>query len=122
MKRGLSTGKPTKREAERIVACKEGPCVYCARWSQLHPFGRVSIVYGCDFHHFKSGNIRRGHRYGVGACVWHHRGIPPEGFSSAQARDQMGPSLMDGSRLFHETYGSDDELLEIQDELIGWAD
>lgn len=29
---------------------------------------------------------------------------------------------MDGSRLFHETYGSDDELLALQDELIGWTD
>lgn len=29
---------------------------------------------------------------------------------------------MDGSRKFHEAYGSDDELLAIQDRLIGWTD
>jgi len=120
MKRGRSTGKPTQREAERIVACKEGRCIACVVWSQKKPW--VIPVYGCDYHHLKSGNIRRGHRYGIGLCAWHHRGIPHAGMLPKHCAIVHGPSLMDGSRKFHETYGSDDELLAMQDELIGWKD
>jgi hypothetical protein len=115
MKRGLSTGKPTKREAERIVACKEGACVACTKWMG-HGFGFV----GCDYHHLKSGNIRRGHRFGIALCIWHHRGIPSKGMSAAQMRESFGPSLMDGSRIFRDAYGGDDYLLGMQDEMIGW--
>jgi hypothetical protein len=114
VKRGLSTGKPTKSEADRIVAAKEGPCVACFRLL-------VPAQYGNDYHHLKSGNIRRGHRYGIALCGWHHRGLTGEN-SHEYMRHALGPSLMDGSRLFHETYGSDDELLALQDELIGWTD
>lgn len=119
MRKGRSTGKPTKAEEARIVACKEAQCVACYVWR-----GKIdkNLRGECDYHHFKSGNIRRGHRYGIGLCGWHHRGIPSESILSAPMRKICGPSLMDGSRLFHETYGSDDELLAIQDEMIGWVD
>ena len=120
MKRGLSTGKPTKREAERIIACKEGRCIACHVMAKRSPFP-LCMTGQNDYHHLKSGNIRRGHRYGIGLCGWHHRGLT-FGYSSESMRRMFGPSLMDGSRLFHETYGSDDELLAIQDGLIGWTD
>lgn len=120
MRRGRSTGKPTKREEARIVACKEGVCIACHVWTITHPWHRP--VYGCDYHHLKSGNIRRGHRYGIGLCEWHHRGIPFAGMLPGHVGIVYGPSLMDGSRKFHNTYGSDDMLLEIQDRLIGWVD
>lgn len=114
-----STGKPTKREAEYIERCKTGPCVACVVRSRSEPF---HPIYGCDFHHMKSGNVRRGHMFGVGLCVYHHRGHPIEPFSSRKMRAYFGPSLMDGSRLFHLTYGSDDDLIALQRELIGWED
>lgn len=44
MKRGLSTGKPTKREAERIVACKEGPCIACMVLSQRDGDYKVGLL------------------------------------------------------------------------------
>lgn len=121
MKRGRSTGKPTKREAERIVACKEGYCVACYIVAERNDY-MVSWAGGCDYHHLKSGNVRRGHRFGIGLCPYHHRRIPFDGYTIEQTREFVGPSLMDGSRLFHETYGSDDELLALQDEIIGWKD
>lgn len=40
----------------------------------------------------------------------------------AEMRAWYGPSLMDGSRLFRDTYGTDDELIARQDKLIGWVD
>lgn len=71
---------------------------------------------GGDYHHVKSGNIRRGHAFGFCLCGWHHRGLIPDFYSGAVAdmRAAWGPSLMDGSRLFHSIYGSDDELIELQ--------
>ena len=121
MKRGGSTGKPTKREEARIVACKDGYCIACYVWGERHEH-MVCWHGGCDYHHLKSGNIRRGHRFGIGLCPWHHRRVPLEGYDHKQTTEFIGPSLMDGSRLFHETYGSDDVLLKMQDELIGWVD
>lgn len=114
-----STGKPNKREAEYIERCKTGPCVAC--W--VNSPGRISWDGGCnDFHHMKSGNIRRGHMFGIGLCRWHHMGHPFETWPMGLMRESFGPSLMDGSRLFHLTYGSDDDLLKLQRELIGWED
>lgn len=77
---------------------------------------------GCDFHHMKSGNIRRGHMYGVGLCAYHHRGYPIEGVTQSQMREMYGPSLMDGGKRFAARFGSDDELLQKQREHIGGCD
>lgn len=76
---------------------------------------------GCDFHHFKSGNIRRGHAFGVGLCAYHHRGHPRDGYRSTEMRAYFGPSLMDGGKAFREAYGSDDELMALQDEILSGA-
>ena len=108
----------TPDEAARVVAAKEGPCVACylrAREWGMDP-GRIAV--GGDYNHCKSGNIRRGHAAGYCLCDWHHRHHPVQGVSHASMRDVWGPSLMDGSRLFHETYGSDDELIALQTEII----
>lgn len=115
-----STGKPTKEEGARIVACKEGPCVACLVWAagDEAPLGFAPVC-GCDFHHCLSGGRRRGHMFGIGLCVWHHRGVPNWGCTAKEMRTHYGPSLMDGSKLFHVAYGSDDELLAGQNLLLG---
>lgn len=111
MKRGRSTTTPTKEEAEWIVAVKEGPCVAC-----LIVTGKQFS--GCDAHHLLSGGRRIGHLATIGLCQWHHRGIA-EFFSHAHLRECLGPSLMDGSKLFREAYGTDEELMAIQKRLLG---
>lgn len=117
MKRGRSTGAPTKEEAARIVAVKEGPCMAC---QVLRESGRGACdVEGCDYHHLKSGNIRRGHMYGVGLCGWHHRRIPFNMASHKQMISLYGPSLLDGGKAFAEAFGSDEELLDRQNQLLG---
>jgi hypothetical protein len=111
---------PTARERDRIVACKSGPCMACC---VLMDLGALTYVNeGCDYHHLLSGGIRKGHRYGIGLCGWHHRACLEWGMTAPEMREAFGPSLMDGSRLFHAAYGSDDELLARQDALIGWTD
>lgn len=105
---------PTAAEAARIEASKVGPCMACLSLVAQDLLGPRLVVYGCDYNHAKSGNKRRGHALGYALCVWHHRRHPMPGKTFAETRDIYGPSLMDGSRTFHETYGTDDELIDQQ--------
>lgn len=118
MKRGRSTGAPTKEEAARIVAVKEiGLCMACEVLRLAGLAGSDSE--GVDFHHMKSGNIRRGHMFGVGLCTWHHRRYPFEGMTCKEMVVLFGPSLLDGGKAFAELFGTDEELLERQNQLLG---
>lgn len=56
--------------------------------------------------------------HGICLCSFHHRGAPLEGMTVPQTRKLLGPSLMDGSKVFHAEWGSDDELYEIQQQLL----
>lgn len=110
MKRGRSTGKPTKAEAERMDKIKRGPCVAC------HQRG---IASWCpEIHHLLSGGRRIGHMATVGLCEWHHRAVIAWGCTGAEMRDHYGPSLNEGSKTFHAEFGSDAVLLGYQDELL----
>lgn len=86
----------------------------CLAWFELGNITLDDVVFGCDYNHTKSGNIRRGHMAGFALCVWHHRRHPIGWFTLKGTAQKYGPSLMDGSRTFHETYGSDDSLIERQ--------
>lgn len=114
MKRGRSTGKPTRAQAARIEAVKMGPCMACLVLVGRGQIDRHKADGPCDYHHLKSGNIRRGHDFGIGLCGWHHRALPDWAHTPPDMREAYGPSLMDGSRRFRETFGSDDELLALQ--------
>ncbi len=109
----------TPAESSRVVRSKEGACVCC---TILHERGELDlqmVVVGCDYNHTKSGNIRRGHGAGFALCRWHHERHPWGQYTHKQAAFIWGVSLKDGSRLFHETYGSDDELIEKQTAMLG---
>lgn len=69
-----------------------------------------------EYHHCLSGNKRRGHRFGYALCVGHHRGVFEIPYT--QWKQQYGPSLARESKLFHELYGTDDELIEMQDVIV----
>lgn len=118
MKRGRSTTTPTKEEEARIVAAKFGPCMPCLSWARAGNMPMHDVAIGGDYDHKKSGNIRRGHMFGFCSCKWHHFGHPGEGWTIPQMREHFGPSLMDGSRLFHAAYGGDDELIALQTEVL----
>lgn len=117
LRSGRSTGTPTKAEAAWIVACKAGPCLAC------HLRGIPSKGMGIvEAHHLLSGGRRIGHLATVGLCLWHHRAEPFCGHSSAECRSHYGPSLAEGSKTFHAAFGTDDELLQLQNHLIGGSD
>jgi hypothetical protein len=105
-----STGTPTKAEDARMAAIKDGPCVCCylLRLPSYCP----------EIHHLLSGNKRRGHLYTVGLCSWHHRQVTHEGWTAATMQAGFGPSLAAGSKPFHAAFGSDEDLLALQNSLI----
>lgn len=86
----------------------------CLVWAELGNMPMADVATLCEYDHSKSGNIRRGHDKGFASCLWHHRGRVEDGWSHQRMRAHFGPSLMDGSRLFANTYGTDDELIAKQ--------
>lgn len=100
-------------------------------------FGRIREI-GClasrkrgwfvlpDVHHLNTGGHagqkRRGDEFTIGLSPWHHRGIPIDGLTPEGCRRLLGPSLKLEPNAFRETFGSDDELLAEQNELIEEAE
>lgn len=108
----------TPTEAARVVEAKTTACIPCLVWARMGRMPMAHVATCCGYDHSKSGNIRRGHDKGFGSCNWHHQALVDDGWTHAAMREHFGPSLMDGSRLFHDTYGSDDELIALQDEIL----
>lgn len=107
----------TVEEAARVERAKRGHCVPCLVHA-LNGYMPLSfVIVGVTYDHKKSGNIRIGHMAGFGSCLWHHQGYPLAGWLHREMREKYGPSLMDGSRLFRETYGNNDTLIALQHEV-----
>lgn len=51
-------------------------------------------------------------------CPWHHRGVPPSGFSEDTAEGYAGPSLALRKKRFKERYGTERELLALTECLL----
>ena len=108
-----STGTPTKSEQKRMTAMKDmGQCVACYQRG-IHGRGYIEI------HHLLSGNRRIGHLASVSLCCYHHRAVTPDGMSRAEAEHTFGPSLANGSKPFRAEFGTDKELLDLQNALLG---
>lgn len=110
MKRGRSTGNPTKAQQERMDAIKDRGCVVAFNLG-------MGDVY-CEIHHLtvggKHGQKRRGHDFTVGLNPWSHRGVPFNGWTVRQCKEMFGPSYALEPRRFREEIGSDEELLARQ--------
>ena len=104
----------TKAEQARFDAIKAGPCLACMqRGIDLTGQGLVEV------HHLLSGGRRIGHMATIGLCSWSHRGVVFEFHSHAEMRETYGPSLAEGSKPFRAAFGTDAELLAIQNALLG---
>ncbi|MDH0171368.1 Ref family recombination enhancement nuclease [Stenotrophomonas sp. GD04145] len=104
----------TREEGARIELAKTGPCMACLSLQMQQLLEPELVIYGCDYNHVKSGSRWRGHMFGYALCKWHNMRYLMEGNTFATMRQIYGPSLLDGSPTFHETYGSDDELIANQ--------
>jgi hypothetical protein len=113
MKRGRSTGTPTKAQIERFEAIHRLGCVACRMRGLVRP---------TEVHHMtiggRHGQKRRGHDETIGLCEYHHRGVFPEGWGKEQTLSRLGPSYAREPRRFREVFGQDDALLQNQNDLI----
>ena len=100
---------PTAEERARWEAIKfEGYCTNCRHGGPV------------EIHHLLSGGLRVSHLATVGLCAWCHRGIKPVGETITSMRWLRGPSLYHHKREFYERWGSDQNLLDMQNGDIGW--
>lgn len=101
----------TKADLARRSAIHAGPCMACIQLGiDLSGTGLV------QWHH-TAGKKR--HDLTCGLCTWHHMARPWPDRTHQFMRDEVGPSLAEGSKPFHERFGSDAELLARQNELLG---
>jgi hypothetical protein len=63
---------------------------------------------------------RRGERESIGLCDYHHQGAKQVGTAFARncVAEGYGPSLADEPRAFRQRFGTDDELLTLQNQLL----
>lgn len=99
----------------RFTAIREIGCIACRK----HGVGGIVPP---QVHHLNFGDRHGGKRLGdeftVGLCPWHHMGQPFDGMWPGQCRDKFGPSWERDPRAFREMFGSGEELLAMQNELI----
>ncbi len=129
MRGGRSTKTATGHDAERLDSIAHCiPCLlnamYASGWDnpcwEDARIVRVARRFTAtrmpvERHHTLSGGIRRGHRYTFGNCLWHHKALLRTGYTTSRMSAAHGPSLLKGSKTFHAVYGSDDELIAMQD-------
>ncbi|MEF2156411.1 Ref family recombination enhancement nuclease [Luteimonas sp. FXH3W] len=102
---------PTKAQRARMDAIKNGVCIPCLIRGKRTLFPEIN--------HLLSGGLRISHDATVGECQWHHRRIPNDGWSFDSMREMYGPSRLCSPREFHAAFGTDKELLEVQNEMLG---
>lgn len=111
---------PTAAQRRRITAIKERGCVACLM------LGLSGCSEGLpDAHHLneggQAGRKRRGHDYTIALGKWHHVGTILPGETARSMEWKYGPSLARSSKDFRRTFGTDDQLLQYQNELLKGA-
>lgn len=121
---GPGTDPTTAADRRRFAAMEATGCVVC----------RVFFERPCtpgDVHHVLRGGRRIGHQATICLHPWYHRGNPPEvryagrivQLTVAEAERRYGPSLARNRLAFEARFGTEEELLEMQDAVLGayWA-
>ena len=67
--------------------------------------------------HVVEGGKRLGHSWTYGACPWHHQGIA-DPWDDYQAERMLGPSLAWNQKAYQERFGTERELVELQDVIL----
>jgi len=123
LKRGRSTGKPTAAQQRRFDRIKDPDPETGIGCVIAHIRGEGFIP--AAIHHFTigghHGQKRRGHDYTIGINDWSHQGRPLSeyGWDAAECKRILGPSFAIEPNAFREMFGTDDELLAVQNELLG---
>ena len=100
----------TKADEARRTAIHAGHCMACVQLKiDMRGSGYV------QWHHTAG---KKHHDLTCGLCQWHHMGRPMFDHSLADLRVMFGPSLAEGSKPFHRTFGSNAELLDMQNDYL----
>jgi hypothetical protein len=117
-KRGRSIPPCTPAQQERQDRARELGCVACL---QL----RLPLEWHCgriEIHHQnqdgKAGQKQLGQDFTVALGAWHHRGTPLPGWTARQMLWKYDHSLARASVQFRETFGTDAQQLDYQNELL----
>lgn len=78
---------------------------------------------GTDIHHLLTTGLhgngkRRGDEFTIALNPYSHAGKPFNGWSVDECREMFGPSYALHAREFRDTFGTDEELLAMQNELL----
>lgn len=104
-----------EHRAIRFAALKELGCMV----ARLRGLDWV----GADIHHqlttgFHGNGKRLGDEFTVALNPYSHDGKPFNGWTLEECRAMFGPSYKLHAREFRETFGSDEELLDMQNQLL----
>lgn len=107
-----SLPSPTKAQLERWRVMQELGCVCCCLDQ------RTGVP--SDIHHVLSGGRRISHSHSLALCSYHHRSVKPSDtlLTDKQFKEMYGPALDANPKEFQQRYGTQQELLEIQEALI----
>jgi hypothetical protein len=101
--------RATKAERKRMDQFRDVGCIPCRIEGKYRPT-TVQHVVTCG--------RREGHGATYGSCEWHHQGIPVLGKSVAELTELLGPSLALDAREFHKRYGTEGQLVAMQNLLL----
>lgn len=107
-----STSAPTAAQLTRFRKLRELGCIACrldGNPSEDAP----------EIHHLLAGTKRIGHDATIPLCYWHHQGLPFDDVPTAWLLANVGPSYHKHRRAFRQRYGSDREILETVNGMIG---
>lgn len=102
----------TKAQKARFEAIQERGCVPCYLEACLQQ--RQWVPEPCDIHHVNGQN----HDDTYGNCPWHHRGVRKNDLDMLEMQNNFGPSLARNPARYRARYGTDDDLLAIQANML----
>lgn len=100
--------KESKRRAD--IYARELGCLICRIYYDIH--GEPA-----DLHHPAPGMKRISDDTFYAACGWHHRGIPKDGYTQQEMEEHLGPSIALNRKQFIKQFGTDEELLDMQEQV-----
>jgi len=107
----------TKADEARRAKIHAGNCMACAqRGIDLTGSGYV------QWHHLEGKTKPGCHQKTIGLCFWHHQARLMYQDTHAYSRVYYGPSLAEGSVPFHQEFGYDPELLDMQNKVLSGED
>ena len=72
----------------------------------------------CTIQHVVDGRRRLGHMFTYGASQWHHQGFTRDHMTQAEMTEHFGPSLALNPRQYHDEFGSEQQLVALQNRVI----